>query len=95
MVRSRRQEIEDALTVLRAEGTRVAAVRVRTAVWRMVGASEGETLADVLRRPQTNDPVQRRLLIALERSAFTYDDDLRAAINDACAALASYAETLP
>ena len=95
VVRSRRQEIEDALTVLRAERTRVAAVRVRTAVWRMVGASEGETLADVLRRPQTNDPVQRRLLIALERSAFTYDDDLRAAIDDACAALERYAETLP
>jgi len=94
IVRSRRQEIEDALTVLRAEGTRVAAVRVRTAVWRMVGASEGETLADVLRRPQTNEPVQRRLLIALERSAFTYDDDLRAAINDTCAALESYAEAL-
>ena len=69
-------------------------MRVRTAVWRMVGASEGETLAAVLRRPQTNDPVQRRLLIALERSAFTYDDDLRAAINDTCAALESYAEAL-
>ncbi|HEX3458312.1 MAG TPA: hypothetical protein VHR97_10200 [Candidatus Baltobacteraceae bacterium] len=93
--RSRRQEIDDALTVLRAEGTRVAAVRVRTAVWRMVGASEGETLADVLRRPQTNDPVLRGLLIALERSAFTYDEDLRAAVDDACAALSRYAETLP
>jgi hypothetical protein len=93
--RSRRQEIDDALTVLRAEGTRVAAVRVRTAVWRMVGASEGETLADVLRRPQTNDPVLRGLLIALERSAFTYDEDLHAAIDDACAALSRYAEILP
>jgi len=95
VVRSRRQEIDDALTVLRAERTRVAAVRVRAAVWRMVGASEGETLADVLRRPQTDDPVLRRLLIALERSAFTYDDDLRAAIDDACTALSGYAETLP
>ncbi len=59
-VRSRRHEIEDALTVLRAERTRVTAVRVRSAVWRMVGASEGETLADVLRRPQANDPVPAR-----------------------------------
>jgi len=29
----------------------------------------------------------RELLIALERSAFTYDDDLSAAIDDACSAL--------
>jgi hypothetical protein len=87
IVRTRRDQFEDALTVLRAERTRASAVAVRTAIWRMLGASEGETLGDVLRRPESSDPVMRDLLIALERSAFTYDGDLRGAIEDACAAL--------
>jgi hypothetical protein len=86
--RTQRQQLEDALTVLRAEPTRASAVRVRSAVWRMVGASDGETLGDVLRRPESSDVRMRALLIALERGAFTYDDDLPAAIDDACAALA-------
>ncbi len=85
--RTRRQQFEDALAVLRAERTRAAAVRVRAAVWRMVGASDGETLGDVLRRPEASDPTMRELLISLERSAFTYDDDLTAAIGDSCSAL--------
>lgn len=85
------QYIEDALVVLRAERTRAAAVRVRTAVWRTIGASEGETLADVLRRPGTSDVPLRDVLIALERSAFTYDADLQPAIEDACGALERYA----
>jgi hypothetical protein len=85
--RSRRGQFEDALTVLRAERTRASAVSVRAAIWRMLGAGEGETLGDVLRRPDSSKPVMRDLLIALERSAFTYDSDLRGAIEDACAAL--------
>jgi hypothetical protein len=89
-VRSLREQLQDALTVLRAERTRAAAVRVRSAVWGMVGASDGETLADVLQRPQANDPRMRDLLRALERAAFTYDDDLTAAIGDACDALERY-----
>jgi len=88
--RSLREQLQDALTVLRAERTRGAAVRVRAAVWGMVGASDGETLADVLQRPQANDPRMRDLLRALERAAFTYDDDLTAAIGDACGALERY-----
>jgi hypothetical protein len=88
--RSHREQAEDALTVLRAERTRSAAVAVRSAIWRMVGASDGETLGDVLRRPDASDATTRELLIALERSAFTYDDDLSAAIEDACAALERY-----
>jgi hypothetical protein len=87
LARSRREHFEDALTVLRAERTRASAVAVRTAIWRMLGAGDGETLGDVLRRPESSDPVMRGLLIALERSAFTYDGDLRGAIEDACAAL--------
>ncbi len=90
--RSRRDRVCDALAVLRAERTRVAAVTVRTAIWRMAGATDGETLGDVLRRPDSRDPITRGLLIALERAAFTYDEDLPAAIVDACSALERYVE---
>jgi hypothetical protein len=92
--RTLRQQIEDALVVLKAERTRLAAVRVRAAVWRTIGASEGATLADVLRRPGSDDVPLRDVLIALERSAFTYDADLTAAIEDACGALERYAGSL-
>jgi hypothetical protein len=85
--RTRRDQLSDALTVLRAERNRGSAVRVRAAVWRMIGASEGETLADVLQRPDATDPRMSALLRSLERAAFTYDDDLAPAIDDACASL--------
>jgi hypothetical protein len=90
----RRQQIRDALLVLRAERTRSAAVRVRAAIWRVIGAPEGETLGDVLRRPGCGEGTLRDLLVALERSAFTYDEDLPGAIDDACAALERYAGSL-
>lgn len=85
--RSRRDQLSDALIVLRAERSRSAAVRVRAAVWRMIGASDGETLADVLQRPDASDARTRFLLRSLERAAFTYDADLAPAIDDACANL--------
>jgi hypothetical protein len=81
------QHLRDALTVLRAERSRAAAVRVRAAVWHLAGASEGETLADVLCRPAASDPRMAEVLRSLERAAFTYDEDLDAAIVAACTAL--------
>jgi hypothetical protein len=93
--RAHRERAQDALAVLRTERTRAAAVSVRAAIWRMVGASDGETLGDVLRRNRSADMTLRDVLIALERSAFTYDSDLSAAIDDACAALERYIETVP
>ena len=73
------------LAVLRTERHARRPSRVRAAIWRMVGAGDGETLADVLRTTAiATDDAMRRLLIALERSAFTYDADLHAAIDDAC-----------
>jgi hypothetical protein len=84
--RSRREQLEDAYSVLRAERTRLAAVTVRSVVRRMVGASDGETLDDVLRRPDASEAPMRELLRALERAAFTYDADLAGAIDAACAA---------
>lgn len=89
--RTRRQQVEDARLVLNADRTRLGAVRVRSAIWRMIGAPEGETLGDTLRRPGANESPLRDVLIALERSTFTYDADLNPAIDDACAALERYA----
>ncbi|MFZ0030564.1 MAG: hypothetical protein WAK84_01665 [Candidatus Cybelea sp.] len=88
--RSRREEAEAALAALRAQQSRSTAVAVRAAIWRMAGASDGETLNDVLRATGTHDTTIRDLLTALERSAFTYDGDLGAAIDDTCRALERY-----
>ena len=87
VTRSRHGQLQDALVVLRAERTRASAVAVRGAIWRMIGANDGATLGDVLRRRESSVPETRELLIAIERSAFTYDDDLQPAIQDACFAL--------
>jgi hypothetical protein len=88
--RSRRERLQDALTVLSADRNRPTAVHIRAVVWDLIGASEGETLADVLRRPEAGDPRMAGVLRALERAAFTYDDDLAPAIDAACEALERY-----
>lgn len=85
--RSARDELVDALAVLRAEASRASAVRVRALVWGLLGAEEGETLGDVLRRPAASSPPVAGVLRALERAAFTYETDLPAALSDARAAL--------
>jgi hypothetical protein len=90
--RTLHDELGDALLVLRADPQRVTAVAVRGAVWRAIGADEGETLSAVLRLHAASDPAMRSLLIALERAAFTYDADLPNAIADACTALEHAAE---
>ncbi|MGB8907911.1 MAG: hypothetical protein WCC84_04130 [Candidatus Cybelea sp.] len=93
--RSRREEAEAALVALRAQQSRSTAVAVRAAIWRMAGASDGETLNDVLRRADPHDTTMRDLLTALERSAFTYDGDLHAAIDDTCRVLERYIGSAP
>lgn len=92
--RTRRQQVEDARLVLNAERTRLGATRVRAAIWRLIGAPEGETLGDTLRRPGAGESPLRDVLLALERSTFTYDADVKLAIDDACAALERYAALL-
>lgn len=77
----------DALITLRADRTRATALRVRHVARAMVGASDTETLADVLHRPRAGERGMRDLLTTLERAAFTYDSDLQAAIAHAIAAL--------
>lgn len=83
------QRFADALTVLRASPTRATAVTVRAAIWRALGADAGGTLADAMRAPAAGPRAVRGCLAALERAAFTYDADLAAALEAACAALAA------
>lgn len=94
-LRTLRDELTDALAVLRTEPTRGTAVRVRALVWHLLGAADGETLTDLLRRPQAAPPRVRELLRSLERAAFTYDADLASAVDAALRALQAYVEELP
>jgi len=82
--------IASARSRLAADPTRDGALAARASVWSMVGAGEGETLADVVRRPAAHDPSLRAVLRALERAAFTADADRPAAIDDALRALEGY-----
>lgn len=75
---------------LTSDPTREGALAARSALWRSVGAGDGETLADVVRRPSAHDPALRAVLRAIERAAFTDDADRPAAIADALRALDGY-----
>lgn len=81
--RNPRDVLHDGLLTLRAERTRGAALAVRSLARHLVGATDTETLADVLRRPSAYDARMRDALVTLERAAFTYDSDLPAAIDAA------------
>jgi len=75
---------------LTGDPTRDGALAARSVLWRSVGANDGETLADVVRRPGAHDPALRAVLRALERAAFTDELDRPAAIDDALRALDGY-----
>ncbi|MGA7747200.1 MAG: hypothetical protein WBG27_08365 [Candidatus Aquilonibacter sp.] len=87
VARNPKDALREALERLRHERTRAGAMRARSIVRRMVGASDTETLADVLQRPLAADPSLRDLLRALERAGFTYDADLNVAVAAAIAQL--------
>ncbi len=76
-----------ALADLQADPTRAGARRARERIWRHMGASLYDTLADVLRRPAAHGVAVRGVLRALERAAFTHDADLQPALDDAIAVL--------
>lgn len=80
-------KLREARDTLRDDRTRAGAMRARTIVRRMVGATDAETLSDVLRRPLAVDRDMRDLLRALERAGFTHDADLGVAIAAANAQL--------
>ncbi|HTV94136.1 MAG TPA: hypothetical protein VMG98_15635 [Verrucomicrobiae bacterium] len=80
VARDPRATLREALAALQRDHSRAGAMRARHVVRRMVGATDAETLADVLRRPLAGDRQLRDLLRALERAGFTYDADLPAAL---------------
>lgn len=86
-VRDPRAMLRDALAALRAQRNRAGAMRARSIVRRMVGATDAETLADVLRRPAASSLDVRDLLRALERAGFTHEADLNVAVAAAIAQL--------
>lgn len=78
--------VRSAAAQLRADPSRAGAQRARETVRTFVGASVHETLADVLRRPSAQGRLAE-VLRALERAAFTYDDDVPRAIDAALQAM--------
>ncbi|HUA09769.1 MAG TPA: hypothetical protein VMA98_10925 [Candidatus Acidoferrales bacterium] len=87
ILRDPKSQLREAYQALRTEPTRAGAMRARHLVRRMVGATDAETLGDVLRRPLAADPQLRNLLRALERAGFTHEADLAVAIAAATAQL--------
>jgi hypothetical protein len=76
-----RQRLDD----LRNRRDRQSVLGVRAALWAALGAKDGETLADVLRRPVAHDPRIHSLLVRVERATFIEDARLAEAIDDVLA----------
>ncbi|MGH7737018.1 MAG: BatD family protein [Candidatus Tyrphobacter sp.] len=79
--------LAEALERLERNQSRRGALEARTILWRMVGAGSGETLADVIEASRQRHPELMRVLLALERAAFTHDDDVHGGVQQALAAL--------
>jgi hypothetical protein len=77
-----RHEVAEALAQLRERRDRASVLNLRAALWHEAGASTGETLSDVLRRPRAGDANLRRLLMVVERAAFIEQERLSAAIDE-------------
>lgn len=77
-----KNDVAAALSQLRERRDRGAVLNLRAALWREMGASSGETLGDVLRRPAARDEQARRLLMMVERAAFIEQARLGDAIDD-------------
>jgi hypothetical protein len=75
-------EVAEAWNRLQNRRDRPAVLNLRGVLWRGIGADVGETLGDVLRRPQAAQPGFRRLLLAVERAAFVEHDRLDEAIEE-------------
>lgn len=76
------RELASAFALLRQRRDRAAVLVLRNALWHAAGASSGETLSDVLRRPPATDEHLRRLLMIVERAAFIEQARLEGAIDD-------------
>ncbi len=73
--------LQAALAELNAARDRKSVMRVRSVLWHIAGASEGQTLAFVLQQPQAVDEDLRRMLVLAERAAFVDEHRLAAAID--------------
>ncbi len=76
-------DLTEALANLRARRDRSSVLRVREALWSIAGASQFETLGDLLEHAEARRDGLRRRLIAIERAAFVHDTRLQQAIDDA------------
>lgn len=74
-------DLREALLRLRERRDRPSALCARRVLRSAAGAGDGETLADVLRRPAARDPRLRALLISAERAAFVQNEYLPDAID--------------
>ena len=77
--------LDEALANLRTRRDRPSVLRVREALWSIVGANQGETLGDILRREPARSDGLRRILVAVEHAAFVHDTHLQQAIENALA----------
>jgi hypothetical protein len=78
-----RDQLREALALLRSDPTRGGVMRARAILHRMVGASHGETLDDVMLRAKNAHPELLAVLPSIERAAFTHDEDFARARIDA------------
>ncbi len=79
-------DLAEALANLRARRDRTSVLHVREALRSIAGASESETLGDLLQHAPAHDEDLRRMLIAIERAAFIHDTRLQQAIDGALSA---------
>lgn len=75
-------DVDEAWARLRSSRDRASVRNLRGVLWKKAGASAGETLSDVLRRPSAAQAEIRRLLILVERAAFIEDARLDDAIEE-------------
>jgi hypothetical protein len=80
--RSPQDGARDALALLRVERNRPSVLALRRELWAIVGAREGETLADALRHCPDHDTSTRAVLRTAERAAFINDAYLQTSIED-------------
>jgi hypothetical protein len=84
---SSQEWMRESLALLRGNPTRAGAMRARAVLHRMVGATDGETLDDVMQQAERSHPDIVPVLPAIERAAFTYESDVSSAVQAAIATL--------
>lgn len=97
--RSLKDDLRNGLHQLRATPTRAAVMHVRSILWKLAGAPEGVTLADLFTRYRPDlvrtDPRLARVLRLTERAAFIKESQMQTAIDDLCASLEQYLHAQP